>query len=92
MSVTNPVTGKVEPASLPFYKSPVAVGILVTIFFQVVAIFFPRLVPFGMEEEVTEAIIQFISLVGAGIALVARWKAGLQPLTVSQDSKSATSS
>jgi hypothetical protein len=80
-TVVNNDTGEVQPATIPFYKSPVAVGSLVAIIFQIASVFFPGYVPLGLEEDVTQAILQAISGIGAFVALVSRWRSNLQPLS-----------
>jgi hypothetical protein len=83
----NTQTGEVQAAVLPFYKSPVAVGVLVSMAFKTAAIFFPAYVPLGFEEQVTQMILALISLGGDLVALIARWRSGLQPLSVATETK-----
>lgn len=80
----NTLTGETQAAVLPLWRSQVAVGVLVSFFFKLLAAYRPEWAVSlsGFEEETTQLIFLGLSAVGDLVALVGRVWSKLQPLTI----------
>lgn len=71
--------------TIPFYKSTVTLGVLVSLAFKGLAVVLPDYaVPGEMEEEAKGYVLLAISAVGDFVALIARLRSNVQPISATQ--------
>jgi hypothetical protein len=81
MPVNNTETMTTAPAEIPIYKSQVAMGILVSLFFKLLAYWRPE---FGeLDEDTRQGILLGISAIGDFVALAGRIWSKIQPIVFS---------
>lgn len=80
-----------NPPAIPWYKSQVLWGIIISAGFKILAMAAPQWYPLvaGQEEQAARLFLGFVSLVGDAIAAHGRVSSSVQSVTLTQSSADA---
>lgn len=79
------------PGAIPWYKSQVLWGIIVSAVFKIAAMLAPKWYPMiaGHEADAVRLVLGLVSLVGDAVAAHGRVSSSAQPVTLTQGSADA---